>query len=175
MLMVLGTTLAAIAIGAGLYYFGPDEFRSVPATPGSEAAALSADQAVAVPFTVVAEGDRAATVSARKNYAVYDQEGFDDLWAMAYGKDAPKAPAVDFDKDYVIDVFAGEKSSGGYAIDVEGVSDENALRYVSILHTVPGTGCVTSQALQSPFQIITVPFSDRELARRDKQAEGSCS
>jgi hypothetical protein len=175
MLIVLGTVIAAIVIGGGLYYYGPAELREMPAAESSEASALGADQATDVPFTVIAEGPDAADASERKNYAVFDEEELDRLWAMAYGEGAPAMPAIDFEKEYVIGVFAGQKSSGGHSIAVEDVSDEKALRYVSIVLTTPGSGCVSTQALTSPFQIITVPFSDRELARVEKEAIALCS
>ena len=175
MLIVLGAAVASIAVGTGLYYFGPDEFRKVPASETSEASVLSADQPAAVPFTVIAEGADAANVSARKNYAVYDKDEFARLWAMAYGEDGPAMPAIDFEKEYVIGVFAGEKSSGGYDIGVDKVTDENAVRSVAITLTVPGSACVVTQALTSPFQLVTVPFSARELSKVDTQVEGACS
>lgn len=173
MLMILGTAVAAIAIGTGLYYFGPEELREVPAS-GSEASALGTSQGTDVPFTVLAEGTDAANVPARKNYAVYDADELARLWTMAYGASGPAVPSVDFDTHYVIAVFAGEKPTGGYSIKVEDVSDQAALRYVSILLTTPGAACTTTQAITSPFQIVTVPFSDRELARVEKQTEGPC-
>ncbi len=175
MLIVLGAAVASIAVGTGLYYFGPEEFRTVPASQTSEASALSADATTNVPFSVIAEGANAANVSARKNYAVYDQEEFARLWAMAYGEDGPAMPAVDFDKDYVIGVFAGEKATGGYDIAVDKVTDENGVRAISIVLTTPGSACMTTQALTSPFELVTVPFSSRELTRTETQVEGACS
>ncbi len=174
MLIVLGICLAAIVVGAGLYFYGPSELRETPALNGTEASALGADQAVPVSFTVLAEGTNASGVSERKNYAVYTQEDFVRLWTMAYGTDGEAMPAIDFDSQYVIGVFAGEKPSGGHTIDVASITDASSIRTVSMALTRPGEGCMVSQALTSPFQLIMVPVSDRELARTETEVVAAC-
>lgn len=172
-LIILGICLAAIAIGAGLYFFGPKEFQQVPAVGNVGASAVGADVAEEISFRVLAEGQN-ATITERKNYAVYTEEDFAALWTRAYGEDAPALPAVDFDDSYVIGVFAGEQATGGHAIAVSRVTDENAVRTVAIALTRPGAGCMVSQALTSPFQFVLVPFSDRALARVDEVVEAPC-
>lgn len=174
MLIVLGICLAAIVVGAGLYFYGPSELRETPALNGTEASALSADQATLVSFSVLAEGTNASNVSERKNYAVYTEEDFARLWAMAYGTDTSGMPSVDFDTQYVIGVFAGQKSSGGHTIEVASVTDADSIRTISMALTRPGEGCVVSQALTSPFQLIAVPVSDRELARTETEVVAAC-
>lgn len=172
MLIILAVIVAAILVGAGLYFYGPDTLRQ---TPGAgEATAIGADPSVDVPFTVLAQGED-SQVGERKNYAAYTEEDFARLWTLAYGEEgAPAMPAVDFEQEYVIGVFAGQKPSGGHDITVERVTDGNTLRTVAIRLVRPGAGCLTTQALTSPFEIIAVPLSDRELARIDKDVEGSC-
>lgn len=170
MLIVLGIIIAAILVGAGLYFYGPDTLRE---TPTQGASALGADQPTDVPFAVIAEGAQ-ASMSERKNFAAYTHEDFVRLWAMAYGENAPAMPVVNFDSSYVIGVFAGQKSSGGHGIRVDSVTDGSSLRTVAITLTRPASDCVVTQALTSPFQIISVPFSDRDLARTEKDVEVAC-
>ena len=174
MLIVLGISLAAIVVGAGLYFYGPSELRETPVLNGTEASVLSADQAVAVSFAVLAEGTNASSVSERKNFAAYTEEDFARLWAMAYGTGGETMPSIDFDTQYVIGVFAGEKSSGGHSIKVASVTDASSIRTVSMALMRPGEGCVVSQALTNPFQLIAVPVSDRELARTETEFTVAC-
>jgi len=175
MLIVLGIIVAAILVGAGLYFYGPGELRETPTREGNEASALSAEVAEDISFKVIAEGSNASSVAARKNYAVFDEGEFERLWTMAYGEEAPTLPSVDFDSQYVIGVFAGEKTTGGHAIKVEAITDENAVRNVAITIEIPSRDCLVTEALTSPFQIVVVPFSDRELIRTDTEVESSCS
>ncbi len=174
MLIVFGICIAAIAVGSGLYFYGPSELRQSPGVTGGEASALSAEETVIVPFTVLSEGMSAVDVSERKNYAVYNETEFARLWRMAYGPDATDMPGVDFDKDYVVGVFAGEKPTGGYAIEVSGIEDANTVRTVSVTISRPAEGCVATQALTSPFQFVAVPASDRDHARAEEEVEVGC-
>lgn len=174
MLIVLVICLAAILVGAGLYFYGPSELRETPVLEGTEASALGADQAIPVSFAVLAEGTNASGVSERKNYAVYTKEDFARLWTMAYRDDTSAMPSIDFDSQYVIGVFAGEKLSGGHTIEVASITDASSIRTVSMTLTRPGEGCVVSEALTSPFQLIAVPVSDRELARTETEVVAAC-
>jgi len=173
MLIVLGICLAAIGVGAGLYFYGPSEMRETPVLDNSEASALGADQEASVSFTVLAEGTNASGVSERKNFAVYTDEDFVRLWAMT-GASASEMPAVNFEEQYVIGVFAGEKLSGGHGIEVTSVTDASSLRTVAIALTRPGADCVVTEALTRPYQLIAVPVSDRSLARTESATEVSC-
>lgn len=173
MLIALGICLAAIMVGAGLYFYGPSEMREATVLEGTEASALGSDQAETVSFAVLAEGTNASGVAERKNFAVYTKDDFVRLWAMT-DAGASEMPAVDFEKEYVIGVFAGEKASGGHTIKVTSVTDASSLRTIAIELTRPGAGCVVSQALTRPYQLITVPVSDRSLARTESETEASC-
>jgi hypothetical protein len=173
-LIVLGICVAAIALGAVLYAYGPSELREMPVPEGAEATALSAESSEEVAFSMLAEGEYAPGVSERKNYAAYTQEDFARLWEMAYGEEAPALPSVDFNEEYVIGVFAGERPTGGHSISVARVVDENTIRTVHIRIEAPGEGCVTTQAITSPYELVTVPFSEREHAREYTEVAVSC-
>lgn len=166
-LIIAGISVASIAIGTALFLFGGDNsftYQGATVNTGVKHA-----QAAEVPFKVVVEGDRAVGVETRKNIAVYDQDGLERLWSLVYGENAPALPAIDFDTEYAIGVFAGTQSSGGHDIAIERVLDDGSTRTVSISLMAPGEGCVTTQALTSPFQIVRVPFSSLTLARGDEQ------
>lgn len=169
--ILIGATAAAVALGAVLYMYGPNELREVPVQGG--VGALGADAGETVAFSVLAEGAHAADMESRKNVAVYSADEFERLWRMAFG-DRSGMPEVDFDTQYVVGVFAGTKPSGGYGIRVERVVDGNGVRTVEMVITKPGPGCQVTQALTSPFQIIVLPFSDRQLARAEEEVEALC-
>lgn len=173
-LTVLGMCVAAIAIGTALYFYGPEELNEAAALDASGAAVATSEPLEDISFAVIAEGQNAAEVTERKNYAVYDEEEFARLWEMAYGSDAPAIPEVDFERFYVIGVFAGVKPSGGYAIAVTQVADSNAARTVSIALTSPGADCTVTDAFTSPFELIRVPASSLELVREDAPRTLNC-
>ena len=172
LLIVLGICLAAIAVGALLYVYGPKELQQAPVI--SDDTQILVEQTDTVPFTVIAEDTYANAVAERKNYAVYDEAEFQRLWTMAYGSAAPVLPPVDFEKDYVVGVFAGEKASGGYGIRVADITDSGNARTIGIDLIRPGAGCVTSQAITRPFQFVSVPLSEHALSRKDREVVTAC-
>ena len=130
MLIVLVIVLGAILVGAGLYFYGPEEIRDAQVRPSASVASAQ------IPFQVIAEGESAAEVRERKNYAVYSEEDLEELWRMAYG-DTSTLPRVDFTQNYVIAVFAGEKASGGHDIEVADIEYTESERRVSMAPTRP--------------------------------------
>jgi len=174
MIIVLGMSTAAILVGAALYVYGPSELRETPQLEGNEASAMGAGVVLEdVSYSVLAEGTN-ASVTERKNYAVYTETDFARLWSMSYGDGAPALPDVDFDTHYVIGVFAGQKSSGGHAISVSRVTDASDVRTVAVTLTAPEEGCMVTQALTSPFELVVVPVSELKLARTEETVTAPC-
>ena len=174
MVTVLGIVGIAILIGGVVYYFNPFSEKEVPSSNNVSASALRADAPEVIPFTVIAEGTNASEVSSRKNYAIYTEDEFARLWSMTMGDETPM-PEVNFERDYVIGVFAGERATGGHSIEITDVTDENTVRTVAIALKSPAPGCAVTQALTSPYQFISVPFSGRELARTETEVEVTCN
>ncbi|HEX2792493.1 MAG TPA: protease complex subunit PrcB family protein [Candidatus Paceibacterota bacterium] len=158
--IVLGTCIAAIALGAGLFFFLPEDGPQEPVVDmANRAADVQAAQPVVnapVGFVVIDAGDSANVVE-RKNYAARDAESFARLWAMAHGTDGTTPLPVDFDENYVIGVFMGQQPSGGHAIEVSSVTDRGGERVVAVTLTRPGSTCVVTNALTSPYQFVVVP------------------
>ncbi len=154
--------IVAIFIG-GWMYFGMPEQPFVPGTTsqmsndGSPDATPTVTTEGVVEFMVIDQGDHATGYDERKNLAIYDETEFAALWEKIHPED-PLA-SVDFTSEYVIAVFAGEKSSGGHTITVEKVTENDTTRTVSILMSEPAADCIVTQAITSPYHIIKVPLT----------------
>jgi hypothetical protein len=176
--LLLGVALVAVLIGIGVYFFMPAQLAgfNVALEPPAKSpvAAVPVEESRSVTFRVLDTGSQAVGAPERKNYAVYSATAFAKLWRMAHGADAVP-PTVDFSKEYVIGVFAGEKSTGGYAIEVASVSDTAAARTVLVTITKPGAGCMASQSITSPYQIIAVAQSDLTLDHADTEVASPCN
>jgi hypothetical protein len=68
------------------------------------------------------------------------------------------APAVDFAREMVVLVAAGEQSSGGHSVRVNGTSTgaDGAL-VVHVTRTAPGPGCMSTMVITSPVDVVRVP------------------
>ena len=158
-LIILGLCVVAILVGAALF------FMWMPVNPPS--------QGKAVAVTVLSEGTD-ATGTARKNYRISNAEQLEEVWSMAHGQTVDALPQVDFDTEEVLAVFDGQHPSGGYSVAVSGVSDEGGKRKIVITHKSPGPGCVTTQAITYPFQIVLVPKSEMSIDRSDRDLTVAC-
>jgi hypothetical protein len=171
--IITGMCAAAILIGAWLYFYGPADVREPNVPPQTQQASASASvpDMKDVSFTVIGHG-KSAPVHERKNYAVFTEEDFATLWKQTGS--AEKVPVIDFTKAYVVAVFAGDKPTGGYAISVSTIKDAGDARTVNVLIEKPGAGCVTTQEVTSPYQVIRVPYSDASLGHTDTEVETPC-
>jgi protease stability complex PrcB-like protein len=68
-------------------------------------------------------------------------------------------PAVDFTRDVVVAVAAGQRPTGGYEIAVDRVRQANGELTVEVVETTPGPNCMTTTSLTQPVDVIVVPAS----------------
>jgi hypothetical protein len=66
-------------------------------------------------------------------------------------------PAVDFTRDVVVAVAAGQRPTGGYEIAVDRVRQANGELTVEVVETTPGPNCRTTTSLTQPVDVIVVP------------------
>lgn len=168
--IIAGICGISVLVGAGLFFFGPEAFRTIP-DQTSEASTNPAQGEVAV--TLLSEGAY-APVAERKNYVFRTEEEFATFWTSIFGIDAT-APYVDFDTYQVIGVFAGERVTGGYRIAVDAVSDQGGVRTVTITLTEPGDDCIVTQAMTAPYQVVLAPKTILPLAKNERTETLSCN
>lgn len=72
-------------------------------------------------------------------------------------------PAVDFSKEMVIIDARGEKPTGGYDTKITGIQENETELVVTIAHTSPGKGCLTTQAFTYPIAAVKLPTSNKPV------------
>jgi PrcB C-terminal len=81
-----------------------------------------------------------------------------NAWAQFWSElGVGNRPAVDFSRDVVIAVAAGERSTGGNEIAVTQVSQSNGELTAEVQEIVPGPNCITTSALIQPVDVVVVP------------------
>ncbi|MBW3660482.1 MAG: protease complex subunit PrcB family protein [Gemmatimonadetes bacterium] len=86
----------------------------------------------------------------------------------------PAPPEVDFDRSVVVAATAGQKPTGGHAIDIEGVLANGDGVWVSVRKTTPGEGCVVTQALTAPAVVVKAPKRDGPVKFIDHSRTRDC-
>jgi hypothetical protein len=93
-------------------------------------------------------------VGEARRLIIRDANAWADFWSeLGVGE----RPAVDFTRDVVVAVAAGQRPSGGYEIAVEQVRQVNGELAVEVVETTPGPNCMTTASLTQPVDVIVVP------------------
>src|SRR5689334_3234290 len=111
-------------------------------------------------------------VTAPARLIIRDDSAYAQFWT-GLGPGAGARPSVDFTRDVVIAVAAGQQSSGGHTIAVQQVTRVGDGLAVQVIETTPAEGCNTAQALTQPVDVVVVDgataktwsFSETKQAR----------
>jgi len=108
-------------------------------------------------WQVVAKGNQCAIQESRQ-VLIKSEADFDKLWKETFNgvyMPDPK-PAIDFSKKWVVAAFLGTVNTGGHSIEIKEIKQEGTTATVTLKHTKPGAGCMSSMAIEFPFVMATV-------------------
>lgn len=160
--VVAGLAVVAVAVGSAVFWYGKDA-ASAPGTDGQTASAI-------VPFEKIVSGTD-SPVKERKNYLITSSIQLGELWEILGQEGNP--PAIDFQKQAVVAVFAGQKPTSGYAISVSKVQD-NGKRTVWVSVAEPEEDCVVAQSITAPYEVVMLPATDLSFGHEDVLEKVSC-
>ncbi|MFA6279138.1 MAG: protease complex subunit PrcB family protein [Candidatus Paceibacterota bacterium] len=164
-LVIVVVAIAAIVVGVLVFLYGGDT------TSNASSPIVIEDNPVVISFTKLAQGVH-STVATRTNYLITAESELKELWKMVDANGT--VPAVDFNKNYVAAVFAGQKMTGGYEITVSKVED-TSVRNVVVTLADPGSDCMVTQSTTAPYQIIELPKTPLTFTHQDQAVTTSCS
>lgn len=127
-------------------------------------AVLAQDKPEPVPFTVLVKQGAPALRKAEEKVLTTTKE-WTDLWDGS----GSKPPAVDFAKDVVLLAAFGEKSTGGYLIDITRVEKTAAEIRVYVRRTLPRPGAILTQAFTYPVVLARTAKPDRKVVFVDEK------
>lgn len=118
----------------------------------------------------------------KENYPYHEKAGnmiiknikdWTELWNSSGHSALP--PAIDFAKDMVMAVFQGEKSTGGYSIEITKIIENKDNTEVFVKETSPGVNCMVTKSLTSPFHIVKLQKIDKEVVFKIEKATNDCN
>ncbi len=120
-------------------------------------------------FETVARGSHSGVMSQRE-VLIESEYAFDGLWREIHSgrSPVPRKPRIDFETRQIAAVFAGEKPSGGYSIEVTGIQTEDEYLTVYFREQSPSPGDIVTQALTQPYHIIQFSRTEREVRFRSR-------
>ncbi|MFM8330647.1 MAG: protease complex subunit PrcB family protein [Candidatus Methylumidiphilus sp.] len=116
-------------------------------------------------FLVIEQGTHSGIKTQRLD-AIRDDAALRALWLAHRGglSPAPPLPKVDFSKDMLIVAFAGQKSTGGYRLNVVGLGARRGRIQVDLSLTQPGPDCLVAQTATQPFVMFKISRSRKPVA-----------
>ncbi len=117
------------------------------------------------PMTIVEQwsGHNSAQDAPRR-VVIRDDDDWEQLWKAMHGRiiPMPEVPEVDFQKHMVLGAFMGTKRTGGYAVRITRVVQNDRI-VVSVRERAPGPGDMVTMALTSPYHVVVVPLSEKPV------------
>ena len=110
-------------------------------------------QGQTVNFRTLKQGSQ-CNIGKAHNQVVKTQRAYDALW-QRMGLNARK-PRVDFNKQFVIAAFQGQKPSSGFKIQLKGLCQNGQSLTATLTKTQPSSGCAVQSVLTRPYQLVTV-------------------
>ncbi len=107
-----------------------------------------------------------------ENLIIKNAKDWTQLWNSLGHSALP--PEVDFTSDMIIGVFQGEKSTGGYGIEINKIIEKGNAIEASVTETSPGRGCMVTLAFTSPFQVVKAQRSDKEVVFKTEKVITQC-
>jgi PrcB C-terminal len=93
-------------------------------------------------------------IAESRHLIIQDNRAWTELWSqLGVGEQAPQ---VDFNRNVVIAVSMGQRSSGGYDVAVQGVTEIAGELTVDVVETSPALTCATTMALTQPVDVVVV-------------------
>lgn len=91
-----------------------------------------------------------------------------NLWQKHSARKTPaeKTPEVDFTKETVLFVTLGQKSTGGYGVEISEIKPVDGKAEVLVKTRAPRPGGIQLQALSAPFHAVAVPKISGEVKFR---------
>lgn len=146
-----------------------DRFSTRVATHTLTTGAMNVDQVDRGQYGKIVEGTQRV---------LRDEEAYASFWERLHtGRTpVPDRPEVDFENRVVIAIVQGRRPTGGYRVEVDEVwasKDEEQIQ-VQFTETVPGEGCIVTQAATSPYVLVTVEAQGEEVTFVGAEETRSC-
>ncbi len=123
-----------------------------------------ADQVASEELKVIAEGSQSNVGDAFIAVA-RDAETYAALSELS--GQLPEVSADSFKRHVVVAAFLGRRNTGGYRVNITRAAD-GSLRFTE---STPPKDALVTQALTTPFQVVTVPVTDEQALSVEMQGE----
>src|SRR5215467_4797866 len=125
------------------------------------AAQNSQSNPVTIPVVTIQKGNFSG-IHQPLQVTVRDQKEWQALWKKYTSNQSPPSPlpAVDFTTDMVVGLFAGDKTTGGYEVEINRAELKGTDLYIFYVEKNPPPGGMTIQSITQPFHLVKLAKHD---------------
>jgi hypothetical protein len=94
-----------------------------------------------------------------------EQSDFEQFWQQHKQglQPMPAPPQIAFEDDMVLAALDNAERCSGYAIEIQAIETVDRFLRVSVVKTVPGSGCMVAWMTTRPFHLVRLPRSECEI------------
>jgi len=117
-----------------------------------------------MPFVTIDKGITSGNTG-RSFLAIRTAQEWQDIWHQhsSHLTASPGLPPVDFSKEMVIAIFQGNKSTGGFSVEILRVEKSEVRLLVFYKERVPPPGSMVPQVLTQPYHMIKLQRMEGEV------------
>jgi len=114
-----------------------------------------------IPLTTIQKGNFSG-ISEPLQVIGRTQEAWENLWKRHTSIQSPRSPlpTVNFATEMVVGLFAGEKTTGGYDVELTRAELKDSNLYIYFAEKTPISGGMAIQALTQPFHLAKLAKHD---------------
>ena len=103
------------------------------------------------------------------NLIIRDAKAWKEQWAKINSNRMPQPPLpkVDFDKQMLIVLFMGEKTTGGHSISVASIRDTGKQIEVAVKRKSPPPGGMSIMVMTQPYCIVAIAKTDKPITFKE--------
>jgi hypothetical protein len=115
-------------------------------------------------FSTIERGS-ASGITRSTTLAIKSEDEWHRIWAQHVSVRAPmpSPPQIDFSREMVIAVFAGERTTGGFTVEVTAIEHSTGAIRVTYRESGPPPDSLLAQAITQPYHIVTTPRLERPI------------
>ena len=116
---------------------------------------------ISVPLSTLQKGDFSGVREALQ-IVIRTQDEWDNLWKRYSSIQAnpPPTPPINFATEMVVGLFVGEKSTGGYEVEITRAERRDSKLYLYYVEKSPPRDAMVTQVLTQPYHLVKIPRDD---------------
>ena len=117
-----------------------------------------------IPFTTLEKGTYSG-ITEPLHAIIKEESEWHNLWDRHASNIIPKpdVPEIDFSREMLIGIFTGQKSSGGYTVEIVNILKEERVIKVLYKEKAPLPEEIATTAFTQPYHFIKIPKEDLEV------------